>query len=148
VAFARSSPLPHSLWRGRHLEDAAHDDTAFESSRDSREEREAEPRLRISEDMAPARILLPPPTLGERRHRGRARRPVAVSRHAPDRPSATVPIAKWEAAMTDQQFKTIVAHLQVMIAILGVMAVVLLALAWEYLTYEDEPCHRRVFLIA
>ena len=36
--------------------------------------------------------------------------------------------------MTDQQFKTIVAHLQVMIAILGVMAGVPLALAWEYVT--------------
>jgi hypothetical protein len=35
--------------------------------------------------------------------------------------------------MTDQQFKTIVAHLQVMIAILGVMAGVMLAFAWEYL---------------
>jgi hypothetical protein len=43
-------------------------------------------------------------------------------------------IAKRESGMTDQQFKTIVAHLQVMIAILGVMAGVLLALAWEYLT--------------
>jgi hypothetical protein len=32
------------------------------------------------------------------------------------------PVAKREAGMTDQQFKTIVAHLQVMIAILGVMA--------------------------
>jgi hypothetical protein len=30
-------------------------------------------------------------------------------------------------------FTTIVAHLQVMIAILGVMAGVLLALAWKYL---------------
>jgi hypothetical protein len=39
-----------------------------------------------------------------------------------------VPIAKREAGMTDQQFKTIVAHLQVMIAILGVMAGVMPAL--------------------
>ena len=39
-----------------------------------------------------------------------------------------------ESGMTERQFKTIVAHLQVMIAILGVMAGVLLALAWEYLT--------------
>jgi hypothetical protein len=35
--------------------------------------------------------------------------------------------------MTDQQFKTIVGHLQVRIAILGVMAGVMLAFAWNYL---------------
>ena len=44
------------------------------------------------------------------------------------------PHRKTEPGKTDQQFKTIIAHLQVMIAILGVMAGVLLALAWEDLT--------------
>jgi hypothetical protein len=35
--------------------------------------------------------------------------------------------------MTDQQFQLLLRHLQVMIAILGVMAVVLIAFAWTYL---------------
>jgi hypothetical protein len=35
--------------------------------------------------------------------------------------------------MTDQQFQIVLRHLQVMIAILGLMAGVMLAFAWEYL---------------
>jgi hypothetical protein len=38
-----------------------------------------------------------------------------------------------EAEMTDQQFQLVLRHLQVMIAILGLMAGVMLAFAWEYL---------------
>jgi hypothetical protein len=35
--------------------------------------------------------------------------------------------------MTDQQFQLILRHLQVIIAILGIIAGVLIALAWTYL---------------
>jgi hypothetical protein len=35
--------------------------------------------------------------------------------------------------MTDQQFQLLIRHLQVIIAILGVIAGVLIALAWTYL---------------
>jgi hypothetical protein len=35
--------------------------------------------------------------------------------------------------MSDQQFRIVLRHLQVMIALLGVMTGTMLALAWEYL---------------
>jgi hypothetical protein len=38
-----------------------------------------------------------------------------------------------EGGMSDEQFRIVLLHLQVMIALLGVMAGTLLALAWEYL---------------
>jgi hypothetical protein len=42
---------------------------------------------------------------------------------------AILSVAEWEAGMADQQFHIVLRHLQVMIALLGIMTGVMLAVA-------------------